>query len=114
MPTDHEALTALNLEINAAENVGNKEFLASVLASELGFFRANGVVDDASRFLQKVAAKKPPGELRRESIEIETWGNRALVRCVVSQDGKNCDNIRLFVRIDASWKLLAWANEQLP
>jgi len=32
---------------------------------------------------------------------------------VITQGGKNYHNIRLFVRIDANWKLLAWANEQV-
>ena len=46
-------------------------------------------------------------------IEIDTFGNRAIVTCVITQGGKNYHNIRLFVRIDANWKLLAWANEQV-
>ncbi len=87
--------------------------LASILAPELAFSRASGAVDDAGRFLQKVATKNPPGELRPESIEIDTFGNRAIVKCVITQGGKNYHNIRLFVRIDANWKLLAWANEQV-
>ena len=77
------------------------------------FSRASGAIDDARRFLQKVATKNPPGELRPESIEIETFGNRAIVMCVITQGGKDYQNIRLFVRIDANWKLLAWANEQV-
>ena len=79
----------------------------------MAFSRANGEVDDAERFLQKVAPKNPPGELRPEAIDIDTFDNRAVVKCVITQDGKNYHNIRLFVRIDAKWKLLAWANEQV-
>ncbi len=114
MSSDQEALRTLNVDINNAENTGNRDFLASILAPELAFSRAGGAgVDDAGRFLQKVATKSPPGELKPESIEIKTFGNRAIVMCVITQGGKNYHNIRLFVRIDANWKLLAWANEQL-
>ena len=113
MSSDKQALRTLNVAINDAENTGNRDFLASILAPELAFSRASGEVDDAGRFLQKVATKNPPGELRPESIEIDTFGNRAIVMCVITQGGKNYHNIRLFVRIDANWKLLAWANEQV-
>jgi Domain of unknown function (DUF4440) len=113
MSSDKQALSKLNVAINDAENTGNRDFLASILAPELAFSRASGEVDDARRFLQKVATKKPPGELRPESIEIDTFGKRAIVTCVITQGGKNYHNIRLFVRIDANWKLLAWANEQV-
>ncbi len=113
MSSDKQALRTLNVAINDAENTGNRDFLASILAPELAFSRASGAVDDAGRFLQKVATKNPPGELRPESIEIDTFGNRAIVKCVITQGGKNYHNIRLFVRIDANWKLLAWANEQV-
>jgi hypothetical protein len=79
--------------------------------SELAFSRASGAVDDAEHFLQKVANKNSPGELGPESMEIDTFGNRAIVVCVITQGGKNYHNIRLLVRIDANWKLPAWANE---
>ena len=111
--SDKQALRLLNVAINDAENNGARDFLASILAPELAFSRASGAVDDAGRFLQKAATKNPPGELRPESIEIDTFGNRAIVTCVITQGGKNYHNIRLFVRIDANWKLLAWANEQV-
>src|SRR5262249_39001165 len=94
-------LRALNVAINDAENTGNRDFLASILAPALAFYRASGAVDDAGRFLQKVATKNPPGELRPESVEIETLGNRAIVKCVIMQGGKSYHNIRLFVRTEA-------------
>jgi hypothetical protein len=114
MPSDKEDLRTLNVAINDAENAGEMGFLASILAPELAFSRAKGaVVDDAGRFLQAVATKRSPGELRPESIKIDTHGNRAIVMCVITEGGKNYHNIRLFVRRDAKWKLLAWANEQV-
>ena len=33
--------------------------------------------------------------------------------CVITQGGKNYHNVGLFVRIEGSWKLLAWANEEV-
>lgn len=111
MAADKEGLRALNLEMNTAENAGDRNFLAAVLAPELAFSRANGVVDDADRFLVKVSQKPMPGELKFEKIE--TFGNRAIVQCVVTQNGKGYHNIRLFVRMEGSWKLLGWANESI-
>src|SRR5687768_5470455 len=99
MSSDQQALLTLNVAINDAENSGDRDFLASILAPELAFSRASGVVDDGRHFLQKVATKSPPGELRPESIKIETLGNRAVVMCVITQAGKNYHNVRLFVRI---------------
>lgn len=113
MSTEEQDLRTLNVAINEAENAGDRGFLAGVLAPELAFSRANGLVDDGRRFLQKAAKKDPPGDLKPESIEIGTFGNRAIVRCVIAQGGRNYHNIRLFVRREANWKLLAWANEQV-
>src|SRR5262245_28084399 len=114
MSSDEENLRTLNAAINDAENDGKKDFLASILAPELAFSRADSTVDNAERYLQKVPTKKsPPRELTRELIEVKTFGNRAIVMCVITQGGKYYHNIRLFVRAkaDADWKLLGWANE---
>ena len=51
--------------------------------------------------------------MRPESIKIDTFRNRAIVTCVITEDEKDYHNIRLFVRINAKWKLLAWANEEV-
>jgi len=62
--SDEQALRMLNVAINDAENTGNGEFLASILAPELAFSRAGGAVDDARHFLQKVATKNPSGRVK--------------------------------------------------
>jgi hypothetical protein len=112
MPTDEDALQALNLEINRAENEGDRNFLAGLLAPELAFLRADGkTVDDAGRFLQKVAKKPAPGVWAVETVEV--LGNRSIVKGIVTQGGKRFHNIRLFVRMDGNWKLLGWANEEM-
>lgn len=113
MSSDEQTLHTLNVAINAAENTGDRNYLASILAPELAFSRAMGAVDNAERFLQKVTEKKQPGELKPDSIKVEPFNNRAIVTCVITEDGKDYHNIRLFVRIDAKWKLLAWANEKV-
>lgn len=110
MPTDEEQLRTLNLAISQAESAGDRNFLAGVLAPELAFLRANGSVDDAGRYLQKVAK----GAERPTQIDsVEVLGNRAIVKCVVTMAGKRYHNIRLFVRIAEDWQLLAWANEEI-
>jgi hypothetical protein len=109
--TDDEALRRLNARINEAENSGDRDFLAGILAPELAFLRADGkTVDDAGRFLQKVA----PRERCQLTFEhVEVLGARALVKCVVTCGKERFHNLRLFVRIEGQWKLLAWANERL-
>jgi hypothetical protein len=109
--TDEEALRALNARLNEAENAGDRDFLAGVLAPELAFLRADGrTVDDGGRFLQKVA----PRDRYELTIEpIEVLGTRAIVKCVVARGDERFHNVRLFVRLDGEWKLLGWANERL-
>jgi hypothetical protein len=112
MASDDGDLRALNLAINKAENSGDRNYLAGVLAPELAFMRADGkTIDDAGRFLQKVAKKPEPGELEIDTLVVEVLGSRAIVKCVVAQGGKRYHNVRLFVRLEGQWKLLGWANE---
>ena len=113
MSNDQQSLSALNVEINKAENDGDRDFLAGVLAPELAFSRANGDVDDGGRFLQRAAPKKDPGALDPKSIEVKLFGKRAIVLCEIVQGGKKYHNIRLFVRRGEDWKLLGWANEEV-
>lgn len=112
---DIDKLTQLNIEIGKAENEGNSEWLASVIAPELAFLRADGkTFDNRSAFLAKVAS----GGSRETEVEsIELYGDRAVVKCIVtvkSDEGdKSYHNLRLFVRHDEKWKLLGWANEPM-
>jgi len=111
MPDDVEVLRAQNVKIGDAESSGDQKWLASALAPEFAFFRADGeTFDDAGRFLQKVKASSP----RNTEVEsVEIIGNRAIVKCLVTQDTKKYHNLRLFVRYGESWLLLAWANEPI-
>ena len=64
---------------------------------------------DADAYLAKV---KAGGDRETVTVEpIEVFGNRAVVQCVVRSGGVKYHNLRLFVRRDGAWKLLAWANE---
>ena len=109
--TEDEALRAINVRINDAENAGDRDFLAGILAPELAFLRADGkTVDDGGRFLQKV---KPRGRCELTVEHIEVLGMRAIVNCVVTCGKDRFHNVRLFVRLEGQWKLLGWANERL-
>src|SRR3712207_4720215 len=56
-----------------------------------------------------------PPRTTRVILPIKHFGNnRAVVECVVTQGEKDYHNLRLFVRRDGQWKLLAWANEEQP
>jgi hypothetical protein len=115
MPSDHDELRTLNIAIGDAEFRGDVEYLRAIIAPELAFARADGrTVDNRQRFLEKVSE----GDARDTTFapdSIEVLGNRAIVKCTVivrRPDGaKSFDNVRLFVRLDGAWRLLAWANE---
>jgi hypothetical protein len=114
-PGDVEILTEMNKQIGVAESAGDRDWLAGVIAPELAFFRANKIIDDAGRFLQKVVKSDP----RPTSIEsVEVIGNRAIVKCVVTMksaagESLNYHNLRLFIRYEGKWRLLGWANEEV-
>lgn len=70
-----------------------------------------GTVDDQVAFLQKV---KPGGTRVIRMIEpIELYGNQAVVQFSVKVGDKEFHNLRLFVRREGRWKLLAWTNESV-
>jgi Putative lumazine-binding len=111
MEKDAEALAKLNSEINDAENRGDRAWLQGVLAPRFALHRADPqqTVDDQVAFIQKA---QPGGDRQIEIIQpIDVYNNRAVVKCVVTTGGKRFHNLRLFVRRDDQWKLLAWANE---
>ena len=111
MSSDARVLKGQNVRIGEAESSGDCKWLASVLAPELAFFRADGkTFDNAGRILQKVKV----GSSRATEVEsIEILGNRAIAKCIVTQDGKKYHNLHLFVRYAGDWLLLAWANEEI-
>lgn len=111
MNDDDQVLHELNVKIGDAENRGDRDWLAGILAPRLAFQRADDqkTADDQVAFLQKV---KAGGKRVTRIIEpIELYGDRAIVKCIVTVEGQEFHNLRLFVRRDGSWKLLAWANE---
>lgn len=108
---DDQRLRALTVQMGDAENAGDGKWLATVLAPRLAFQRADDArtVDDRVAFLQKV---KSGGTRVTKVLEpIQLFGDRAIVQSIVSVGGKDYHNLRLFVRRDGDWKLLAWANE---
>ncbi|MGH9238144.1 MAG: hypothetical protein ACRD3G_08910 [Vicinamibacterales bacterium] len=83
MTDDEQILNDINVAIGEAEERGDREALAKVLAPRLAFQRADAsqTVDDQVAFLQKVTA----GNARVTKIiePIEVHGHRAIVKCVV-------------------------------
>jgi hypothetical protein len=113
---EFDQLFALDTKISQAETDGDKTFLDSILAPMLVFRRTDGTIVDRAAFLVNV---KPSA---KRSVEMESisffGGHRALVTCVVTMDvnrvEKRFHNLRLFVRgEDITWKLMAWANEEI-
>ncbi len=118
MQDDMHALEQLNIRIGMAESKGDdvaRDWLASVIAPKLAFSRADRTtIDNREEFLKKVKPSSPR-ETAIESIDI--YGDRAVVRCIVTLksvgDDKEFHNLRLFARHEGQWKLLGWANEPL-
>jgi hypothetical protein len=111
MDEDKQELSELNIRISDAENSGDREWLATILAPRLAFQRADEsrTVDDQVAFLQKV---KAGGTRVTRIIEpIQIYGDRAIVQCIVTVGAQEFHNLRMFVRNEGRWKLLAWANE---
>jgi len=116
MRNDLETLKDLNVQIRVAENQGDREWLAGVIAPKLAFQRANPerTISNRDEYLDAV---KPGahGETQVESISL--YGNRAVVTCIVTLKTDSGDrrfhNIRLWIRNEEGWKLLGWANEPL-
>jgi Domain of unknown function (DUF4440) len=112
MQDDIARLTDVNNRIAVAESAGDRVALAAVLVPALGFRRANGQVIDRAAFLAAVSA----GAVRETELEqIQLFGNRAvvsgLVRMETAEGPKTVHNLRLFIRGEAGWQLLGWANE---
>jgi Domain of unknown function (DUF4440) len=113
MREDLRALEELNVQIGTAETAGDRDRLDALLAPRLAFRRANGVIEDRGSYLATVAAS---GGRETEIEAIHLHGNRAVVACIVTMRGPNGEtkrfhNLRLFVREEAGWRLLGWANE---
>jgi hypothetical protein len=116
MPSDHETLRSLNLEIGEAEARGDRVFFEQLLASSFAMRRADGKrIEDRERFLASVGMSAG----RQTTVQSITCfeSNRALVECTVTMETaegtKHFHNVRLFTRVASSddWRLLAWANE---
>lgn len=116
MQDDKQRLEQLNIRIGIEESKGDEQsrsWLASVIAPQLAFSRADRITfDSREEFLKKV---KPSGPRETEVESIDVHGDRAIVKCSVTlklaSGDKRFDNIRLFVRHEGQWKLLGWANE---
>ena len=86
---DEVALRELNAKISDAENAGNREWLATIIAPRLAFQRADAArtLDDQVAYLQKVQSG---GTRVTTCIEpIELYGDRAIAKCIVKV-GERC------------------------
>jgi hypothetical protein len=112
--SDEDVLRDLQVAIIEAENRGDRDWLAGVIDSQLAMQRAKQGTPPTNRdgFLSGVG---PDGDRVSESVgPIHVHGSRAVVECVVRSGGRRIHNLRLFVKRDDAWRLLAWANEFLP
>ncbi len=114
---DIDALRKLNIEIGDRETQGDDVWFEGVLAPVLAFQRADGkTFDNRDAFVAKVKSSDKPNDDRETEVKsVEIYGNRAVVKCIVTVKYKSGDkrfhNLRLFVRHNGEWKVLGWANE---
>ena len=108
-----EELAALNLEIGKREDAGDQGFFTELLASAFAMRRASGAVVGKADYLAALKPS-PPGTRVTHLGSIALHGQqRATVTCTVAMGDKRFHNLRLFIRQDARWQLLAWANEEV-
>jgi len=123
MANDIRDLEDLNIQIGDLETAGDDQGLADIAATKLAFRRASKTLNDRGSvggsskegFLDQVA----PGPDRLTEIEsIQLYGDRAVVTCIVTMPrnapNKRYHNVRLFIRENGKWRLLGWANEEVP
>lgn len=110
MDDDRYELEQLQLEIGRRESAGDRAGLERIIAPALAFQRANPerTVVDRAGYLAGVA-QSPPRQTEVTSVTL--YGSRAVVECIVTMEGKQYHNLRLFIRHEGRWKLLGWANE---
>ena len=121
--TTESELIALNIRTVDAEQRATPsdiEFLATVLADDLVFRRADRTIVDKTTFLQSVpASAQRLKERRAVNVEAHVLGRSALVTLtVVGQadvEGRHevraFKNIRFFVECNGPWLLQHWYNE---
>jgi hypothetical protein len=133
MTLDVDELINLNKEMALRENAGDSDWFENILAPEIAFRRASGVIIDREAFLS--ALKNPSNTLRtyEQTEGVEIAENLAVFKCIISTTSpsdnnsgntgpaddviKKFRNIRLFVKQkfedDSRWLLLGWANEDI-
>ena len=115
-----EQLRSLNVEIGDKEAQTDCAYFEGLLAPVFVMRRANdsrAVVDRAAWLEALSQAEKKRRDTRIISTSL-LGRERAVVTCVVTMDGRDYDNLRVFVKNSnpetaekQPWLLLAWVNE---
>jgi hypothetical protein len=115
---DIERLTELNVTIGEHETAADEkavQFFEDLLAPIFAFKRIDKI-QKRKDFFENLKPGSPRTTLVKE---VMIFGDRAVVTCVVTMNGQNYHNIRLFYLEEPSgrgagptygWKLLGWAN----
>lgn len=110
-------LEEINMRIVEEENRAGEEgniYLSQVIAPKLAFLRADKSFDDREEYLKKILNERSTSDRHLERFEeVQVFGSRAVVTCVVKMNSKFFHNIRVFAVINGEWKLFAWANEEM-
>jgi hypothetical protein len=111
MSADYDWLRTTNEEIGHKEEEGDRPYFEDLLAAEFAFMRRDGSLVGREAYLQAVQPSAP----RKTIVESVTLigAARACVTAIVRVGDECFHNVRIFVRQQTDWKLLAWANEQI-
>jgi hypothetical protein len=117
-PEDIQDLEWINLIISCKEDEGARDWFEDRIAPQFAIMRKDGkTFHDRATFLDKVTKRKPE-EAERVTTDVKVISIphnkvRAIVTCIVTRGDEKFHNLRMFVKIDNTWKILGWANEPL-
>jgi Domain of unknown function (DUF4440) len=117
-------LTKLNIDIGKAEKVRDRAMLDHILANDLTFRRASGVVVDKATYLKDLENPENTYKyLCSEILDVKLSASQdtAIVTLQVRAKGKRAENpfegvyrnIRFFRKEGQDWKCYAWFNEPI-
>jgi hypothetical protein len=119
---DRRELQELNVKIGEAEKGRDADFLRTVLADDLYFRRASGVVVDRATYLVDLAKPENTYEyLVSEDVAVTVYESTAVASLRVRAKGTKDNtpfegvyrNTRLFLKQPEGWRCAVWFNTRI-
>jgi len=110
---DERDLIKINERIGEAEQSADDKYLSGVLADELVFRNARGIVATKTEFLKNVENNKFERESKYIKVTFDEEKKIALVILIVLAKGSEFRNLRVFERRATGWQCIVWFNTKL-